>query len=729
MAVDRPSYHESWYRVAGVKPRLRSIVQTHRQVVRGQVWYVLRDPVGHKFFRVTEPAYRLVGLLDGRRTLEEAWAHTQQQLGERAPTQGEAIQIIGQLYSSNLLRADWPGDAETMMRRYRKRRGREVRQTLQQLLFARIPLLDPDRFLGYWRPLVGWAFGPVGLALWFAMLAFAFVQIGGQWRGLFDQATAVLRPDNLILLFVATVLSKLVHEMGHGFACKRFGQRQADGAEVHTLGVMLVALIPMPYIDATSSWAFPNKWHRAMVAAAGMYTELALAAAAAVVWANVAEGTMLSAFCVNLVFIASVSTLLFNANPLIKFDGYYILSDLTETPNLQMRSMQLLQFGWKSLVMGVRRLIPPNVTGPVEGTGLTVYGITSLIYKVILIAGIILFVAEQYLLLGVLMAIFGVVGFAVVPVFKLLKYLASSPELARHRSRAWITTLGVLALIAGSVGWINAPEGVRAQAVVEPERIAVIRAEVAATVQQGLRDPGAVQSGDWLAGLANPRLTWESHRLDAALVEAQAQRRLAETEDPAMAMALDRRIASLLREQQQNREDRAALRIAAPLPGRWVPGDAIRRDGQPLRVGDELGVVYDPESTVIRVVADQWNGPRLTDRVRVGDRVEFRVPGQATVVRTGTVLRLIPAGRRELPSAALGFLGGGDLAVDQQDQAGTTAQAPTFQIMVQPDPVPEGASPLLPGQRLTARFAMPSRPLMQQWVLQLRQLLQRRFQV
>ena len=335
MAIERPTFHESWHRVSELTPKLRPSIQIHRQHFRGARWHVVQDPTTNAFFRINEPAYRFVGLLDGRRSVDEAWRACLELDADEAPTQGEVIQLLGQLYSSNLLQGGAPGDVEALFRRRSKRVAREVRGYLTNLLFVRIPLFDPDRLLGATRPALGWLFSWFGLALWIALLIAGGWALIGRGEALASGAGSILAPGNLLPLYLSFALLKLLHELGHGLACKQFGRLESNGGEVHTIGIMLLVFMPIPYVDASSSWAFRSKWRRIVVAAAGMIAELAVAAVAAIVWSQTSAGTLTHAIAFNMIFVAGVTTLLFNANPLLRYDGYYILSDdLLGIPNL-----------------------------------------------------------------------------------------------------------------------------------------------------------------------------------------------------------------------------------------------------------------------------------------------------------------------------------------------------------------------------------------------------------
>ena len=342
MSVERPTFSESWYRVADLHPRLRSTVQIHRQHFRGRTWHVVQDPTSNQFFRLNESAYHFVGMLDGLRTVGEVWRVCNEELGDSAPTQNEAVQLLGQLYTSNLLLGDLPPDAQTLFERYRKRVRREIQGRLVSFLFIRIPLLDPDHFLDSFVGVFGRVFTLFGFVLWIALMATGVYFLTGRSAELFDRANKVFDPNNLLWLYASFVLVKAFHEFGHAFSCKKFGKDAGSGGEVHVMGIMLLVFMPLPYVDASSAWALRRKYRRVIVGTAGMMVELGIAALAAIIWASTAQGAPIHKIAYNVMFIASVSTLLFNANPLLRYDGYYILSDLLEIPNLAQRSKDYL---------------------------------------------------------------------------------------------------------------------------------------------------------------------------------------------------------------------------------------------------------------------------------------------------------------------------------------------------------------------------------------------------
>jgi len=376
----RPTFSESWYRVAELKPKLRAGAQISRQFYRGDRWYVVRDPAGNQFHRLSDAAYRFVGLLDGRRTVEQAWELVGGQLADDAPTQPEVIHVLSQLYAANLLETNITPDAMVLLRRHKKLVQQKMQNRLMNVLFPRIRLWDPDRFLCRWMPVARVLFSKVGAVIWLVVMGLALAVLLPQWQQLKAAAGSTLdfqhNIENVFLLYGTFVVIKSIHELGHAFACRRFG------GECHELGLMLLVLVPTPYVDASTAWSFSSKWERAFVGLAGMIVELFVAALCAFVWrfTNAQAYPLVSQLAYNAMFVASVSTVIFNANPLLRYDGYYILSDLLEIPNLRQKSTEY------SLGLIKRHVFRLKLQQPLPPLGqriwLLSYSIASSIYRV-----------------------------------------------------------------------------------------------------------------------------------------------------------------------------------------------------------------------------------------------------------------------------------------------------------------------------------------------------------
>ncbi len=241
--------------------------QISRQFYRGDRWYVVRDPAGNQFHRLSDAAYRFVGLLDGRRTVEEAWDLVGGQLADDAPTQPEVIHVLSQLYAANLLETNITPDAMVLLRRHKKLSQQKMQNRLMNVLFPRIRLWDPDRFLCRWMPVAKALFSKLGAVIWLGVILFALSVVLPQWQQLKTAASNTLdfthNYENIFLLYATFVVIKLIHELGHAFACRRFG------GECHELGIMLLVLVPTPYVDASTAWSFPSKWQRMFVGRGG----------------------------------------------------------------------------------------------------------------------------------------------------------------------------------------------------------------------------------------------------------------------------------------------------------------------------------------------------------------------------------------------------------------------------------------------------------------------------
>jgi len=743
MAFERPTFHESWYRVADLHPRLRSTVQISRQHFRGQTWHVVQDHTNNAFFRLSEPAYRFIGLLDGKQSVGQAWKTCAEQLGDDAPTQGEAIQLLGQLYTSNLLQGEVAADTHGLFNRYKKRKQREVQNYLMNLLFVRIPILDPDAFLDRWMTLVGWIFSWAGLIVWTILISmglYSISQVHNGWGKLVSASDSVLKPDNLIMLYIGFALIKACHEFGHAISCKKFGKQSGVGGEVHVMGIMFLVFSPVPYVDASSSWALRSKWQRAIVGFAGMWVELAIASIAAMVWANSGDKTPIHAFAYNIMFVASFSTLVFNANPLLRYDGYYILSDLVEIPNLAQRGKEFIYYLVKRYIWGVKQARNPAHSFS-EQFWLFFYAIASFIMRIIVSFGIVFYLARvlkgALIILAAAMAVAAVVTWVLVPIGKFIHYLATNPELTRVRTRAVCTTVFGIAAILFCVGAIPVPDRKSAQGVVEPVHMAELHAQEDGLVTNVIPMAGQksfgmpiVAADTLLVQSENQQLVCDQTQDQAEQRRAEVQRNQALSKDQHAEAKIYDDLATNFSEQAQHvseKIDRLALKT--PQAGLLVAPKLELAQGAYLHRGDKIGIVADLNDLLIRVVAPNEIAGPLNSEAR--QQVQIRVEGRPDILLTGTIVQVSPAGQNQLPSRALGYQAAGQTQTTNDDRQGLKTTEPFFEIQIKhlqfdkDSPVNQ----LLPGQRVMVRFEMrKSKPLAVQGWTKLLQMIQKRFQ-
>jgi putative peptide zinc metalloprotease protein len=738
MAIDRPTFHESWFRVSSLKPELRPRVQIFRQHYRGQTWHVVQDPSSNQYYRLSDPAYRFIAMLDGRRNVADAWRVVNEQIGDAAPTQGEVIQLLGQLYTSNLLRADLPPDAEGLFQRYQKRTGREVRGYMTNLLFLRLPLYDPESFLNRWVGVLGKVFSWSALVVWSVLVATALFFVVGNWEQLKSQGGNILDLNNLPYLYLGMVLIKLFHEFGHAFACKKFGRKEGVISEVHTMGIMLLVFMPVPYVDASSAWSFRSRWHRAAVGLAGMYVELAVAAVAAIVWANIAPGD-LRTILFNVMFIASVSSVVFNGNPLLRYDAYYVLSDLIETPNLSQRSKNYLYYAVRKYAFGARKAVSPAQTRG-ERVWFGAYGVASTVFRIWISVRILMFVADKLFFVGMFMAILALAGWVLVPIGKFLHYLLTSGELARTRNRAMGVTGAAVAALLLLVGVIPLDDHVRGEGVVEPRRMVYLHAPADGKVMEVLPagsevappgDPDDDESPN-LYLIQNRQIKYQRYRLYYTLGALRKERQEKVATSPGQAAALAKRIEHVEAEIRALGEDLQQLRGQASFPGQWIDSNLRKRDGLYVRTGDPLGVVVDMDSLYVRAVAGQEIAAILIDEIyhqgnAEARKVQLRVKGRPDLQLAGRIEKIAPSGTLDLPSKALGYQAGGSVATAEDDEDATKAAERFFEVVIALDHHPDVR--LLSGMRVVVRFTLSPKPLAAQWYRSVRQLVLKRFRL
>ena len=710
------TFSESWYRIAGQRVFLRPGVIVQRQRFRGERWFVLQNPFSNEYFRLRPAAYEFVGRLRPDRTIQEAWQECIDRFPDDAPGQEAVLQLLSQLYHANLLQYEQAADSAQLFERFKKRRQREISARLLNLMFMRFPLLDPDRFLVRALPIVGKLISRAGAILWLVVVSLGIKVVVDNWPALRVQGQGVLAPGNLALLYAGLVIIKTLHEFGHAFFCRRFG------GEVHVMGVMLMIFTPVPYVDASSSWGLRSRWQRALVGAAGMIVELFVASLAAFVWARSGNGTLHS-LAYNMMFVASVSTIIFNINPLLRFDGYYILSDLLEIPNLSQRANQQLRHFWEHYVFGIKDSASPALTRN-EAAWLVVFGIVSGVYRVIVFSGVLLLVADRFLILGLIMAAVCAVSWVTVPVGRFLYYLATSPRLERVRPRAAAVTAALALLLLLLLAVIPFPRHFRAPGVVLAARHTGVITEVAGVVETLVAQPGArVAAGQPLVRLANTELDLQTAEAVGLCQETEARFREALGKTNADLKPLESRLQSATNRLVKLEADQAALLVRARHDGVWAAPRIHDALGRRLERGSPLGIVVNPDSFEFVATIPQTDADAVfAGRPRRG---QVRLRGQAGVVLNISGWSVVEGGKEILPSPALGWAAGGEVPVTPNEPE--KAKEPFFEIHARL-PATQAAA-LVHGRSGTIRFSLDPEPLLERWVRRLTQLLQKRYQI
>jgi len=704
-------FSAAWHRVSNLHPRLRAGVTVQRQMYRGEPWHLLVDAASGRQYRVNRSAYELIGRFDGRTPVDRLWSLLLEKFGDDAPTQDEIVGIVARLGEAGLVQLGTASQIAGPLRPGAARSRR--RRAWVNPLAVSLPLLDPARLLERLEPASRWLLHPGALAVWAAAVLGAAAAVGANWDALQDHAAKHMTSAYyLTLAWICYPVIKGLHELAHAVAVRRWG------GEVHEMGITLLCFMPAPYVDASAANAFRDRWQRAAVSAAGIVAELGLAAAAAFVWLEVEPGALRDVAFVTL-FLCGASTLLFNANPLVRFDGYHLLCDVLDLPNLAVRSRAYWMHLALRLLGGAGQPSAPAGTRG-ERIWLLVYMPASLVYRIALGLGLTLWLGAKSEWLGWLAALLLVALMIVAPAWRAFRSLAAALPPGRPRRRAALigapAAAGALALLFV----VPLPSTLVVQGVVWPPEQAQVRAETGGFVREVLaRDGQAVEPGTPLVELSEPALRAEHESLVWRVQSLQSEQYRLLLSDPAQAKNAAEELARVQAELDRVEERIGHLTVRAKAAGRLILPRGEDLPGAFAQKGAMLGYVLSSSPTVVRVVVPNESAPLL----RAGSRrIEVLLPGRDAPV-AARLERDLPAASQTLPSAALGERGGGRHLVDPADKGGTRTLEPVFLF----DVVLEGEALQSLGQRAWVRFALDAEPLGVQSYRRLRQLLLKHF--
>jgi putative peptide zinc metalloprotease protein len=656
--------------------------------------------------------------MDGERTVQELWDSMNEQEGDGAPTQDQVIRLLGQLHAADVLICDVTPDSRELLRRYRRFEGMKWKQRIWTPLAVRVPLWDPDDFLSRTLPHLRFLFTKYGAALWLLTVAVAALLAAANWPALTENLVdRALAPQNLFLLWLVYPFVKAVHELFHGYATK------VSGGEVHEIGMMFLVLVPVPYVDASAAWGFRDKRRRMLVGAIGIMAELFMGAIALFVWLTVEPGTV-HTIAYNVMLISGVSTLLFNGNPLLRFDGYYVFADALEIPNLGSRANQHLGYLAQKYLFGSKDIESPADT-PGERRWFVWYGIAAFLYRAFILGVIVLYIGSRFFAIGVLLALWAVVTQLLVPIGKSMKFLFASPRLRKNRRRTFAVSAGLVAALLLVLFVIPVPLWTRTQGVVWPPEQSQLRAGADGFVEQVLVPDGQrVVAGEALIASADPLLEARVKLLESHQRELGLQLSLAQTVDQVQVAILREELAAVAGDLARAREQFAALTIQSPRAGVFIAPQRQDLPGRFVRKGQLLAYVVDPaDHLTVRAVVAQDDIGLLRERVRGVDVLESAWGARSFEAQ---LRRAVPGGTRQLPTAALGTAGGGSFAVDPREPDGRQTLARVFEFEVA---LPEGAPTEFLGNRVYVRFDHGYEPIGLQLYRSLRQLLLSRFDV
>ena len=618
---------------------------------------VIEDSAASKFYRVGFDEYRFFRSLDGTQTVAAILSRLARDAKGEAYSEHEALQMLRWLKDNHLLAVE---SSRAKTDTEQDQRAIKSAVTWLNPLIVRIPLGRPDRFFAWlavrMKPLLGGG----GFLLWLAVVSFGAAQIAIDWPRFSRGFDHILGRNNWLWLGLVWAGLKVLHEIGHGVFCRHYGAR------VREVGAIFVMFLPMGYVDATASIGIASKWKRIIVACAGMYVELFIAALCAWWWSNTPEGELATVLH-DAVVTGSVVTLFFNANPLMRFDGYYILSDLLGVPNLATRSRSWFQRAASWCLLGAKKL-RPKLPDSRETWVIAIYGVLAWAWQILVLTGLLLGASVLLKGGGLLLAAVAALAWVVLPMAMFARQMLSLARGGVGRSGAFIFRSVLLLALIGLAVFFPYRKTVVAPGVVEFADTRVIRADCPGFVEKiHVHDGDLVEAGTLLIELRNDEVTSGFARSERGLQAQEQRARHAYTRDDVASYQAElAKLDGLKNGHAENKAYVATLKIHAPIAGRISGRLLPQMAGSFAQSGTEILRIGEAQGREIKVAVAQESEPHF--RSAIGRSVAVRIEGRGAEL-SATLKSFAGEASRTLPHPALTALADGPLPVRRGESA------------------------------------------------------------
>lgn len=678
---------------------LKPQIESSQHFYRGEKWYVLRDKSKRKHIRINARAYKIISLLDGKLTILDIFQALEKQGFEIE----EVVDTVQHLFSVNFLTN--AGSLVSQQKAFKLLHSHLVTKHQSRAfnpLMIKLPLINPNEFLSNTLEYVKPFFSNIFVCFSGCVIFYAILQTTINLDNIaIAMNSDLIKPSNLTLMFAIYVVMKLVHELSHAYTLRNWG------GEVREMGVSFLVLMPIPYVEASDAWFISSKKKRIIISSIGIAAEVFIASVALLVWVSVGPG-IISDIAFNTMLIGSLSTILFNANPLLKFDGYYILQDWLEIPNLASRSNQY----WKGLIKHYFCGLPKDKSIEVNNSSrfwLRVYAPCAFVYRMLLLVTITLLLTKQYLFIGVMLACWAVFMQVILPLKKIADFIFFDEKLKEKRKQVIVKSLTLITSIIYILFLVPAPLNSSTQGV-----LSVTGKSEIVQNQNGFLEKIYVNSGDHvnegteLMRFRNAELETELTVKQAQLEELQARLKGTKLEQRILYRKTNRAIDALEYELAQLQTRVENLTVKSQSAGIFYKADLQILEGQYVPRGQLIGYLRSSDNLVIRAVVDQQSLALIEKGVK---QIEFRLAEAPEHIFTASISHESIKSSTNLPSAALGAMGGGRIVVTQEGE-GIVANEGYFSIELKTE---QSLGHYGLGGRAYIKFNYGSEPLAPQW--------------
>jgi putative peptide zinc metalloprotease protein len=660
----------------GMPIKVRQDIQVERQIYDGDPYYVVKDPITLKYFRMKEIEYFIFTLLDGARNVQDIQAEIEQHFSGLKVSEDQIKEFIMSVRSLNFLEDFGPGANKLLFQRSGFKRKARIKQTLMSFLFFKIPLVDPDRFLKKMHPYVKFIWTKPFLYAYLAFLFLALSILVTHTTEFIHQIQGFLTPKNLVLLAIAVMVTKTFHELGHGFTCRNYG------GEVHELGILFIVFTPWMYCNVSDAWIFQKGRQRFIVSMAGILTELLVASIATIIWWWTPPG-LLNSLCHNIIIICSIDNLFRNGNPLLRYDGYYALSDYLEIPNLRMKARAYLTYLMKRYLLRMEIEFDEEISSRRKKT-YVIYGILSVIYRTFILLAIITLVGRRFFIIGLIMGAFLVYSSFIRPVQMAVAFIAKNRREMQF-GRVAVSILAVIPLLAAGALFAYQPHlTVSSDCSVEPARNIVVRTEVEGYLEKILCNPGdRVRKGQAIAVFNNPPLSlqYEALKIDRAIVEKTMAKSLGSdkiNEYDQYQIHMER----LNKELAELEYKLSRMKVTADGDGIMLTDKLEERLGDYFRKGEFLCELGYMDEVIIRLIIPE---AEMAD-AKVGQDMALKCHAYPEKTLHGKVTEISPVRIQTLENRALSSRFGGKFpTMPNMEKGGEAPVLPYFQVTMRID--------------------------------------------